>query len=527
MKKKINFMYKVTLRSLASVFALVLLLSCENEYSEVGTDFINSLEVPPAYELENLVTYSEKYTSIQTNGFNNYFLGAYVDPVFGISETKILTQVSLSQTRPDFGENPSIDSVVFTLPFFSREVESGIYELDSIYGEGSFKINIYESNQFLRDLDPGENGEFEENQIYYSDQGDEFSPNIASTPLVTSDVIKPSDLTSSVILFEQTETNVVDTLNLSPRIRIKMPTNFFQEKILAPANSEFLISNNAFRNYLRGFLIEAEQQQPVYSMPMFNLANEDANITIYYNNETQVEEEDGTTTTDTLYSQYALNFSGNKLNLYDNNFNVDLSNQNLEEGEENIYLKGGEGSSAVIELFTGPDTDGNGVSDELDQLRENNWLINEANLSLYLNEEVAPSNKNRINRVFLINLEDETVLEDYRRDPTAADNPNVSRQVHLGPLTLDENGDPFYKIRLTSHINNIINNDSTNVKLGLYVSSNVNQTSLVTTRNSQSEAFEFVPRSMIETPRGIVIHGNRSAVEAKKLKLKIFYTETN
>jgi len=520
-------MYKVSLISFVSVFAIVFLVSCENEYSEVGIDFINTLEIPPAYELENIVTYSEKYTSVQTNGFNNYFLGGYVDPVFGISETKILTQVSLSQTRPDFGVNPTLDSVVFTLPFFSREVESGIYQLDSVYGEGSFKINIYESNQFLRDLDPGENGEFEENQIYYSDQGDEFSSNIASTPLVTSDVIKPSELTNGVILFGRTDAGVVDTLNLSPRIRIKMPTQYFQEKILAPANSQFLVSNNAFRNYLRGFLIEAEQQQPVYTMSMFNLADADANITLYYKNETQVEEEDGTTTTDTLYSQYALNFSGNKLNLYDNNFNVDLSNQNIEEGEENIYLKGGEGSSAVIELFTGPDADGNGVSDELDQLRENNWLINEANLNLYINEEIAPSSKNRINRVFLTNLDDRRVLEDYRRDPTAADNPNISRQVHLGPLNIDENGDPFYKIRLTSYINNVLNNDSTNVRLGLYVSSNVNQTNLVNTRNSQSEAFEFIPRSMIETPRGIVIHGNQSAVEAKKLKLKIFYTETN
>jgi hypothetical protein len=527
MKKKINSMYKVTLRSLASVFVLVVLLSCENDYSEVGIDFINSLEVPPPYELENLVAYSEKYTSIQTNGFNDFLLGEYVDPVFGISKAKILTQVSLSQTRPNFGVNPTLDSVIFTLPFFSREIELGIYELDSVYGEGSFKINIYESNQFLRDLDPGENGEFEANQIYYSDQEDEFSSNIQNAPLVTSDVIKPLELTDGVILFEQTDTNAVDTLNLSPRIRIKMPKEYFQEKILNPDNSQFLISNSAFRNYLRGFLIEAEQQQDVYSMSMFNLGSADANIILYYNNETQVEEEGGTTTVDTTYSQFALNFSGNKLNLYDNNFNVDLSNQNTEEGEENIYLKGGEGSSAVIELFTGPDTDGNGVSDELDQLRENNWLINEANLDLYLNEEVATSIKNRSNRVFLTNLDDRRILEDYGRDPTASDNPNVSRVVHLGPLNVDENGDRFYKIRLTSHINNVLNNDSTNVRLGLYVSSNVNQTTLVNTRNSQSEAFEFVPRSMLETPRGIVIHGNQSPVEAKKLKLKIFYTETN
>jgi hypothetical protein len=262
-------------------------------------------------------------------------------------------------------------------------------------------------------------------------------------------------------------------------------------------------------------------------MAMFNLANEDANITIYYNNQTEVDDDDGTSTIDTTYSQFALNFNGNKVNLYDNNFNVDLSNPNLEDGEENIYLKGGEGSSAVIELFTGPDTDGNGVSDELDQLRENNWLINEANLNLYINEELAPSAKNRINRIFITNLDDRTVLEDFRRDPTVTENPNFSRQVHLGPLNLDENGDPFYKIRLTFHINNIINNDSTNVRLGLYVSSNVNQANLVRTRNSHLEAFKFIPLSMIETPRGIVIHGNQSTLEAKKPKLKIFYTETN
>ncbi|MFO7744834.1 MAG: DUF4270 domain-containing protein [Psychroflexus sp.] len=520
-------MSKFAIRSLASIIVLTFLFSCENEYSEVGTDFINSIEVQPPYESENVIAYSEKHNAIQTNGFRNYFIGHYSDPVFGLSETKLLTQVGLVQTNPDFGTNPVIDSVVMTLPFYSRQVEENEYELDSVYGSGSFKLNVYQSNQFLRDLNPGPDGDFQERQLYYTNQLDEFSPNIESEPIVTSEVIKPTDLTDPVVLVETTFDGGLDTLNLSPRIRIKMPTQYFQEKIINAPNNEVLSSNSAFRNYLRGFLLEAEQQQPVLSMSMFNFQNTDANITIYYRNEVEEENTEGETTVETRYNKFTLSFNGIKLNLYENDFNVDLSSQDTIQGEENIYLKGGEGSSGVIELFSGPDTDGNGFSDELDELRSNNWLINEANLDLYINEEVAPNSKNRIGRVFLFNLDDEEVLEDYLRDPTASDNPNLSRQVHLGPLSEDDNGDLFYRIRLTSHINNVINNDSTNVRLGLYVSENVNELSLVKTKNPQLGISENVLRGMMETPRGIVIHGNQSATESKKLKLRIIYTETN
>lgn len=523
-------MSKFALRSLASIIVLSFLLSCENEYSEVGTDFINSIEVEPAYESENVIAYSEKHNSIRTNGFRNLLLGKYADPVYGLSEAKILTQVNLSQTRPDFGENPIIDSVVMTLPFFSRQVQQNEYELDSVYGDGSFRINMFQSNQFLRELDPGEDGDFQDNQLYFTDQLEEFRPNISTDTVVSSQVIKPSDLTEPVILFERNEEGVADTLSLSPRIRIQMPIEHFEERVVN-ASPEVLASNTAFRNFLRGYMIEAEQQQPVLSMSMFDLENEDANITIYYRNETEEVNDDGETEIITTYSEFALNFNGTKLNLYENDFNVDLTSQNTEEGEENIYLKGGEGSSGVIELFSGPDSNGNGVSDELEELRSNNWLINEANLDLYLNEEIATTSKNRINRVFLFNLDDEEVLEDFIRDPTASDNnPGQSRQVHLGPLREDENGDLFYRIRLTSFITNILNEDntdSTNVKLGLYVTNNVENSNLVRTRNPELGISENVPRSMMETPRGIVIHGNQSADQSKRLKLRIIYTETN
>lgn len=520
-------MSNFAIRGLASILVLAFLLSCENEYSEVGTNLINSIEVQPAYESENVVAYSEKYNSIQANGFNELFIGKYTDPVYGFSEAKVLTQLNLPQTNPDFGVNPVIDSVVMTLPFYSQQLQENEYQLDSVYGEGSFRLNIFQSNQFLRDIAPGADGDFEDRQLYYTDQLDQFLPNIESEPIVTSQVIKPTELTEPVILFERTAEGETDTLSLSPRLRIKMPVQYFEDKIINTPNPEVLSSNSAFKNYLRGLLIEAEQQQPVSSMSMFDFGNEDANITIYYRSENQVEAQDGEEVDEFNYNEFVLNFNGIKLNLYDNDFGVDLSNQNLEEGEENIYLKGGEGSSGIIELFKGPDSNGDGVSDELEELRSNNWLINEANLDLYVNEEIATTSKNRINRVFLLNIDDGKVLEDFNRDPTASENPNTSRQIHLGPLTRDEDGNPFYRIRLTSYINNVINNDSTSVRLGLFVTPNVNQPNLVEVRDSQLGTSENILRSTMVTPRGIVLHGNQSAIEAKKLKLRIIYTETN
>ncbi|GAA0754337.1 DUF4270 domain-containing protein [Psychroflexus lacisalsi] len=520
-------MSKIAIRSLASILVLTLLFSCENEYSEVGTDYINSIQVQPPYESENVVAFSEKYNAIQTNGLRNYFIGHYSDPVYGMSETKLLTQLSLTQTNPNFGSNPVIDSVVMTLPFYSRQIEEDEYELDSVYGNGSFKLNVYQSNQFLRDLDPGQNGDFQDRQLYYTNQLDQFNSNIESEPVVASEIIKPTDLTDPVVLVETTFDGSLDTLNLSPRIRIKMPNEYFNEKIINAPNPEVFSSNAAFRNYLRGFLIEADQQQPVMSMSMFDFQNADANITIFYRNEVEEENDEGEMTVETRYNQFVLNFNGIKLNLYNDNFNVDLTSQDTIQGEENIYLKGGEGSSGIIKLFAGPDTDGDGISDELEELRSNDWLINEANLDLYINEEVAPNSKNRINRVFLFNLDDEEVLEDYLRDPTASENPFTSRLVHLAPLDENDNGDLFYRIRLTSHINNVINNDSTNVRLGVYVVPNVNQQNFLKTQNSQLGISENVPSSMMETPRGIVIHGNQSATESKKMKLRIIYTETN
>ena len=71
-------------------------------------------------------------------------------------------------------------------------------------------------------------------------------------------------------------------------------------------------------------------------------------------------------------------------------------------GDENLYLKGGDGSIALIDLF-GPDYDNDGIEDQLEALRDCNVIINEANLIFYVDQDkVAPgSGEAEPERVFI------------------------------------------------------------------------------------------------------------------------------
>src|SRR5699024_1554081 len=96
--------------------------------------------------------------------------------------------------------------------------------------------------------------------------------------------------------------------------------------------------------------------------------------------------------------------------------------QDTVNGEANLYLKGGQGFMTVVELFSGPDSDGDGVSDELEDLREKNWLINEANLTFVVNETMVPASQKEPERIYVYNLKNNNVLADYNLDFSADEN---------------------------------------------------------------------------------------------------------
>lgn len=495
-------------------------IACEDDFETIGSNVIGE----PGFnaELYNEAEISARtlnYGPVQTNNIQMNLLGIYQDPIFGTQEASVLTNLMLTGANPSFGNEPVLDSVVMSIPFFSRRVtgEEGVeFKLDSVYGTGPIKLTITESRFFLNAFDPETN--FERSQKYYSN----MEPRILSN--LTSNVLYEENFTPSIdpiVEYSVDATGEADTLTLDPALRLHLNKEFFQSKILDKGGSSELLNQNNFRDYFRGIYIDADQVNNEGTMMLLNLMHEAAGVVLYYKTKVpDARDTDDDGDREELIEvrrAYKLNFGGPKVNTFNQEI-PDFSE------EDDLYLKGGEGSMAVIELFSGPDGDGDGVSDELEALREMDWLINEANLIFHVNREKA-ANLDEPERVLIFDVDRNRVLYDYQLNAAQESNPRNPVSVHLPPLTKDENGNGLsYKVRLTSHINNILNKDSTNVKLGLVVSQNV---SLISNSAllQDDQVVKRVPAASVITPKATVLYGPNAEDDAKRLKLNIYYTE--
>src|SRR5699024_5793209 len=91
-----------------AVFSLV---ACDNDFNEVGSSIVdnNNFEAK-LYKHTALEAQSEKIKKVQSNNLSSYALGVYHDSKYGRTNANILTQLELSSARPQFGEEPRLDS---------------------------------------------------------------------------------------------------------------------------------------------------------------------------------------------------------------------------------------------------------------------------------------------------------------------------------------------------------------------------------------------------------------------------------
>jgi hypothetical protein len=257
----------------------------------------------------------------------------------------------------------------------------------------------------------------------------------------------------------------------------------------------------------------------------------------------------GTVTTVTRADKsIVLNMSGSTASLLDqSNTNASYTsattNPNRVLGDDKLYLKGGEGSLAVIDLFDKKDLIGydasgnltgpNGVSDELDVIRKNGWLINEANLVFNI-DATSMKDSYEPDRIYLYDFTNSRPIVDYFLDGSSAVRPKRARLVFDGNInktadvgTVKGRG-LTYKIRITNHIRNLVKYaDSTNVKLGVAVTESIdiaNSFKLKTPSTFISKA----PKASVMNPLGTILYGSTAAVaDDKRLKLEIYYTKPN
>ncbi|MEJ2162711.1 MAG: DUF4270 family protein [Robiginitalea sp.] len=404
-------------------------------------------------------------------------------------------------------------------------------QLDSIYGdrESSFNFRVERSTYYLRDLDP--DADFLESEPYYSNQS--YTPEYASD-LLYDGVLEISD--EEILIFqeddpdtEEDESLIVDE-RLQPGIRVNLDPEYFQENFIDMEGSPELLSNANFREYFRGLHLSLN---PLNSdiMILFDLS--DAVLTVRYTyevtDEGEVREVDSDEVLPLLTGGGNQPFQGNAVNpLASEEYPPEIleeftsGDNTADENASRVYLKGGAGTYAEIELF-----DLLGGGEAINEIRQKNWIINEANLVFYVDRELLDASglTDEPLRLNLFNAETNQPLYNFLTETNVEDSPYGVFLNYDGLLEKSNGKGVKYTVRITEHMNNIILRDSVNVTLGLSLTADLRlrgTTDVLLPDETEKELQE----GLGITPLGTVLYGsNVDPEDPKRLRLELFYSE--
>ena len=426
-------------------------------------------------------------------------------------------------------------------------------ELDSIYINGknyddvsksplpSFNLKVERSTFFLRDLDP--NASFQEAQQYYSNQV--FSPDfVTGNPLfegeveiIDEEILIPNEDDESTEDVDESQTFT----KLQPGIRVALDNEFFQNNILDKEGSSELLSQSNFTEFIRGLHFSIVDQEGNDVLVMFDLKS--ANITMTYSydnydtngtiddtsddNPNNILEKDFTFS---FLSTVATGVSGNAVNtLITENYGPQVL-QALDNGENasRLYLKGGPGTYAEINLF-----EEDGGESVVEQIRSQNWVINEANLIFYIDRDQLDAAGSAIEppRLYLYNTENKFPLINTLTEQTDLESSSLfGAYLNFDGIIEKSNGKGVqYSVKITDHINNMVVRDSTNATLALTLTTNIQNWSIADAKVTNGET--ELPTTSTVTPLGTILYGsNIQATDPnfdKRLKLEISYTKAD
>lgn len=539
-----------------SLFLLVFLafVACNEDFTSLQTDVQGAQNFDRDVKKYAVAAYTKKLNPVPTNNLSSNLLGVYKDDVYGLTKAHVVAQIVPTTFNPDFGEDPQIKSVMLTIPYYvtnkgNDSEGNATYDLDSVFSNNDsynpIKLSIYQNTYFLRDFNP-ENPDEVQNYYSNANQTLNFDAFTLGDPLYTSNLDFGFTFSNSPHIItelneETLEEEEVDRIAPAIYKNLYNQNSGFWEDLLffdSLGSEPIELSNaNNFKEYFRGLYFKTDAHLDNGSMALLNFGA--AKIEVNYTNVTgSITNEDGIEEDVRTDQVYEFTFTGNRVNLFENDpTNTIIANSstaaNQTEGDETLYIKGGEGALSVINLFGNSNREDVTVEFEefLSEFKnEDNSpkrLINEANLVFTLNENIAENEAQRPQRVVIYDLENNTPIIDYLFDLADTSSPENSKIFHSVPLR-ESNGKKVYKIRLTEHINNILLKDSTNYKLGLYVTTNINETSSSRLLNSGTQSVKTTMPGSILTPRGTVLYGSHPNVaDENRVQLEIYYTEPN
>lgn len=523
-------MLKKILRPFSTLVVLVLLfnvvVSCEDDFTDIGTSIVTNNQFTTHDTLIEIEITPKNIESVRSDGLaiggvlGQYLLGVYNNSNYEKIEASIISQLEipadLTLVDREYGADTTvvttIDTAFLILPYQATAVgiENGIteYRIDSVIGNTVVpsKLNVYRLTSFLNTLDPQDPTQ---QRNYQSNESYELDPTrlnvFADAPFVPNATDTIQRIVRRLSTGASYETEEFKLNGVSPFLGVPLKKEMMQQLFFDRYQTADFSSQDAFNDYFRGIKIQAEGTDGSLVSFNFNNTNLRPSIQIFYTNTVL---KSGTEVIDTIAKTDSFLLGG----VRNNNYIMTPGNA-AQFG--NVAIQGTAGTMAQIKVL-GDDNDNNGIADQLEELRTKNWLINDATLTLHVNQNIVRF---------------DTIATPFRlfifKDGEENGEPNRSQILDYvtegedavgGNLTLDSDKRPDrYTFKITDYISELVSGEIDYLPLlGVKV---INPSDLpVNPLDTIVDTYNW-------NPKAVMLYDHRSINGSRKATLKLSYSK--
>ena len=332
-----KFLTRPSLKAAVFFTAVVGLLvsGCKKPQQDLGLDLQPKNDLLNVVQVDSLplVMYSQPDDSIRSDNIYRSLLGAYQDPVFGVTNASIYTAVLLSSTdlnfSPDTGDlsNLIVDSVVVSYPFDHPYTH---------YGNGLGPM-YFEVHRLTDTLDI--------NTPYHSNY---------IKPEDTEDLIAPG---YNLVTPDPTDSVVVGSTIQPPELRLHLNTQLGQD-IINEAGQDG-ISASDFYQWFKGFHIEViPQQTDLTTSSLLYLTHTNTAFTkmsVYYHNsifpDSVLQYNFQLNSNVAHFNHYEHQYDqGDPSNQYQSIYVSQVVNHDTTTGSQKVFVQSAGGTKLVVKL---------------------------------------------------------------------------------------------------------------------------------------------------------------------------------
>ena len=164
------------------LFIILAIVACDQDFNSIESDVIGLKNFNTGSYPIPITSYNKKLDSLRINNLSANLLGVYNDPVYGQTKASIITQITPTEFDSSFGDNPVIDSVILTIPYYNKTIA------DSTDVNGNA---VYSAKVSGLTVDTGKNGIIGKSVVIHRDPDDYKSqPAGNSGPRIACGLIK-------------------------------------------------------------------------------------------------------------------------------------------------------------------------------------------------------------------------------------------------------------------------------------------------------------------------------------------------